>query len=80
MKFKINDVKYAKDHTISKTSRNFANDRKRIREWIKQFDAGRFRESLMSVKHLPGAGQKVKNEQLGRDIFECVSEQRWSGI
>lgn len=80
VKFKINVAKYAKEHTISETSRTFNIDRKRIREWKKQFEAGQFNESLMTVKRLPGAGRKVKNEHLDKDIFEWFCERRTSGI
>ena len=44
MKFKINAVKYAKETNVSEASRKFEVDRKRIREWVSHFDAGKLQE------------------------------------
>ena len=46
MKFKINAMLYAKETNISEASRMSEVDRKRIREWVSQFDAGKLQEHL----------------------------------
>lgn len=46
MKFKINAMKYAKETNISEARRMFEVDRKRIREWVSHFDAGKLQEHL----------------------------------
>ena len=76
VKFKICVAKYAKENTISESSRKFEVDRKLIREWVQQYDAGQFRNCAPSAKRLRGGGRKAKNTQVDNDHFEWYSERR----
>ena len=79
MKFKISAAKYAKETTISEASRKFEVDRKRIREWIVHFDAGKLQERSQSSKRLSGAGRRLRDAAIDQDIFEWFTERRSQG-
>lgn len=76
VKFKISAVKYAKEKNISEASRKFEVDRKRIREWVSFYDAGKLQVQAPSRKHLSGGERKLRDADIDRDIFEWCSEKR----
>ena len=80
MKFKINAAKYAKETNVSEASRNFEVDRKRIREWVSHFDAGKLQEQATSSKRLSGGGRKLRDVDIDQDIFEWFTDRQSQGM
>ena len=56
-------AQFAQSGSIHATSKHYAVDRKRIREWIQYLKAGKFNGVSSTAARLPGGGRHVINEE-----------------
>ena len=76
--FKLKVVEFAEQHSNRNASQVFGVDRKRVREWVKSKND--LQLWAKSRKRAPGAGRKVRYEEIDKKLIAWFEERREAGV
>lgn len=77
--FKLEVIKYARAHNVSKASRTYKIDRKRVREWTKQEADLKKCEKKAQRKRKEGGGKKISYPAIEIALTAWINRRREAG-
>ena len=77
IKFKLEVLRYALNHSKAEASRRYGVHRKLVQTWCRQEDE--LLSTSSSRRRLPGAGLKARYADIDEELYQWLLEQRQSG-